>query len=138
MHIDEFIKQHKHTNYCEAIILPNGDIDYATPSHIYKLISLTGKSKDEIDSIMPRTASPLEWLVSYTNCVAVWYDFFRFNSLTEKQKCSLHKLVKSGILIRGIKGVSTDEYYRCKYLEDYTRGLIDVIPSKKQEVYIVN
>lgn len=138
MSIDEFVKQHSHTNYCEAIILPNDNIDYATPSHIYKLISLTGKSKDEIDSIMPPTASPLEWLISYTNCVAVWYNFFRFGNLTEMQKCSLHKLVKSGILIKGIKGISTDEYYRCKSLDDYAKGLIDTVSPKKQEVYIVN
>ena len=95
------------------------------------------KSKEDIDSIMPASASPLDWLVSYMNFVAVWYNSFKFGSLTDEQKNSLQKLVNSGVLSNNITGVSTDEYYRCKYLDDYAKGLIDVIPLEEREFYTV-
>ena len=52
MTLDEFIAQHKHKNYCEIVISPDGDIEYAIPSHLYKLITLSKESKDKLDKMM--------------------------------------------------------------------------------------
>lgn len=42
--IQEWIDSHnkQYTNYCEAIILPNGSIAYAIPSHQIRLKELKG------------------------------------------------------------------------------------------------
>ena len=59
MTCQEFIAQHKHKNYCEIVISPTGDIEYATPSHLYKIIAISGKSKEELKRIIPMRAAPL-------------------------------------------------------------------------------
>lgn len=77
INIEDFIKEHKHICYCEAIIYPDGDITYAVPSHQQALIKITGKTMEELWNIAPLTASPNEWLIDYTKCIAVWYNGFK-------------------------------------------------------------
>ena len=76
MTVNEFLEDYKPQwiNYCEIIILKNGTIEIATPSHTEKLIKLTGEHRDVIYEKMPIDASPTVWLVAYTQCVAVWAD----------------------------------------------------------------
>lgn len=71
--IDEFVANHKHINYCEAIIYPDGYITYAVPSHQQSLIKITNLSMDELENLMPMTAGSIEWLTDYTRCIPVWY-----------------------------------------------------------------
>lgn len=77
INIEDFIKEHKHICYCEAIIYPDGDITYAVPSHQQALIKITGKTIDGLWDIIPQTASPNKWLIDYTKCIAVWYNGFK-------------------------------------------------------------
>lgn len=72
--IEEFIANHKHINYCEAIIYPDGLITYAVPSHQESLIKISNLSREELLDLMPNTAGCVEWLLDYTNCISVWYE----------------------------------------------------------------
>lgn len=77
INIEDFIKEHKHICYCEALIYPDGDITYAVPSHQQALMRIIGKNIEELWDIIPHTASPYEWLIDYTKCIAIWYDGFK-------------------------------------------------------------
>ena len=74
----EYVKQHKHIYYCEAIIYPDGSIEDAVPSHSEKLysvaMSMLGVSRSELYTRMPMIASPVHWCVGATKCIAVWYE----------------------------------------------------------------
>ena len=100
MKVEEYIKEHKGIQcYCEAIIYQNGEIEDATPSHTYKLINISGKSQDELNEMMPLEAVPVAWLVDYTNCVSIWYEFGMLpENLTEEQENTIDILIKEGIV----------------------------------------
>ena len=133
MNVKDYIeKYHDDICYCEAIIYPNGDIEEANPGHTYKLMSVTDKSREELDKIIPNNASPLEWLLGYTNCVAIWYDFFKYGSITKEQLDTIQELVNHGMLSNGITGYYTDEIIRCDLLNKIYKGelSIDSIPDR--------
>lgn len=99
---EEFISNHKYVNYCEAIIYRDGTISYVKPSHIQTLIIETGMSEEEIYDLMPITASPIEWLISYTGCIAVWYDFIKTpKNITKEQIDTINKLVEGKVINLG-------------------------------------
>lgn len=99
--IDYFIENHNYINYCEAIIHRDGEVEYAIPSHIEKLIKITGEYREIIYEKMPVTASPILWLVEYTGCIAVYTDFYyKPEKCTIKQALSLMKLIKNGLVKR--------------------------------------
>ena len=100
MNIQEYIKQHKHINYCEAIIDKDGMIVDVCPNHINTLIIETGLSQDKIDSMMPISCSPIEWLVDYTGCIAVWYEgmILPTTGFTQEQKETVLQLVNHNII----------------------------------------
>lgn len=132
MNVKDYIEQHDSVNYCEAIIFPNGDIEDAIPSHVYKLMSITNLPKDMIDKLMPIDASPIHWLLGFTGCISVWFDFFIYDSITEEQKNTIQELVNHGILKDNIVGNRTDEYSRCILLEKFRNGEIeyDELPER--------
>lgn len=132
MNVENYIKQHNCIHYCEAIIYPDGNIEDATPSHVYKLMSVTHKSKDELDKLIPDDAAPLNWLIGYTKCICVWYDSFMYDSQTNEQLNTIQELVNNNILRDGIKGYYTDEYTRCDLIHKYLIGEIryEEIPMK--------
>lgn len=68
----DFIANHHHIRYCEAVIDKNGLIEYAVPSHLFKLVAVSGKTYDEINEMMPLDASPIHWMVNYTGYISVW------------------------------------------------------------------
>lgn len=137
MNVEDFIKQHTHTGYCEAIILPNGDIHYAVDGHTNDLIRVANKPKRVINKIMPQNASPLHWLVCYTKCVSLWYNFFIYNSMTDAQINTIKELVNHDILANVVEGIFTDELERCDLLNKLYRGEIDIseIPEKPKGEY---
>ena len=99
MTVKEYIKQHNHINYCEAIIYPDGTIEDAIPSHTEKLFRIINISKQKILDIMPEDASPLAWLVDYTNCVSIWFDNgFIPENITKAQINSINELLKHNII----------------------------------------
>ena len=98
--IVSFIKNHKHICYCEAIIDKDGKIAYVRPSHVETLIRETGKSRDEINNLMPLDAAPIKWLIDYTGCVSVWYDYFIIptQGLTKEQEIALKQLSATDVV----------------------------------------
>lgn len=132
MNVKEYIKQHNDKCYCEAIIYPNGDIEDAIPGHTYKLMSITNKSKKELNELMPNIASPLEWLLGYTECIAIWYNFFKYYSIAPEQLNTIQELVNNDVLYNGIVGGYTDEFTRCDLLNKFHKGEIEYneLPEK--------
>ena len=131
--IDEFIKDHKsnYINYFEAIIFPDGHVEYSIPSHTHKLMMIWGvpvtqiyggEKYDELQKLIPVYASPLHWLCNKTNCVVCWYEqsVFPFN-YTQEQVDTFNKLISSGCVYRedggdisiSIEDFVTDEQNRC-------------------------
>lgn len=92
---DKFIEEHTYINYCEAIIYPDGTIEYASPSHIEALIRETKESMENIYNKMPIQASPIEWLSEYTKCIPVWTQGYILpQRISIPQKIALNKLIK--------------------------------------------
>lgn len=99
------IEQHKkkYINYFEAIILPNGKVEYAVPSHQEKLIRIGaekyGVSRCKFIDMCPKDKylDYEEWLCEATECVAVWFDFYR-GKPNEAQKRTLNELYAANIV----------------------------------------
>lgn len=132
MNVKDYIKQQSSYDYCEAIIYPNGDIEDAIPGHVYKLMSITDKTKEELNELIPNNAAPLEWLLGYTKCVSIWYDLFKYDSITTEQINTIQELVNHNILLNGIIGYYTDEFTRCDLLNKFHKGEIEYneLPEK--------
>lgn len=100
MYSDFDLGQHKASEYrydTEVVILPNGKIEYAMPSHTEKLISLTGLHRDVIYDLMPVTASPIHWLVDFTGCISVWNHGHLGMPKSKEQQTSLKLLIREGL-----------------------------------------
>lgn len=74
MKVIEFIHAHQEdeTEECECIILPDGSVEEPLPSHINRLIELTGRDSSWLHAQMDKGMEPLFWLVEFTECLAVW------------------------------------------------------------------
>lgn len=141
MNVKDFINQHNYKNYCEAIIYPNGDIEYAERGHVNKLIEASKKSRDDINKLMPNNASPIHWMVCYTRCVSLWYDFFFYtNKTTNEQFMTIQELVDNGILKETVIGHYTDELERCEAIEKLSNGEItsDQVPPVLNHKLIIS
>lgn len=81
--------------YCEVVIDETGKIHYAHPSHQQFLINQACKklkvNQETLFNMCPEMADWLEWLMQITNCVCVWYDFYK-GKPNELQMRSLEKL----------------------------------------------
>ena len=120
MTLNEFIAQHKHKNYCEIVISPDGDIEYAIPSHLYKLITLLKESKNELDKMMPNRAAPLNWLCEHTKYAVCWYNYFILpKDYTNIQVSIIKTLSDAGIMSNDINGIITMEKSLCESLEKF-------------------
>ena len=136
MTVREFIAQHTDIYYCEAVIAPNGDIEYAVPGHVYKLIEVAKESRDELDRIMPMRAAPLFWLVEHTGYASVWYNQFVLPyHYTNEQIQTLQELCNAGIIADGSTGVVSIEKTTCEILDKFEKtgdeSLFEQMPEKK-------
>jgi len=69
----EFIDLHRENEEeCECIIRPDGEVDEPLPSHINRLIELSGKDSAWLHGHMEKGMEPLFWLVEFTGCMSVW------------------------------------------------------------------
>lgn len=70
----EFIDIHQHDEdeKCECIILPDGNVDEPVPSHINRLIEITGRDSAWLHAQMEKGMEPLYWLVQFSGCMSVW------------------------------------------------------------------
>lgn len=114
MKCQEFIAQHIHKSYCEIVISSTGDIEYAIPSHLYKLMAITGKSKEELKQIIPMRASPLEWLVEYTGYCVCWYSSCILPiGYSKRQIAVIRRLIQHHIMANNIVASITQEKSLC-------------------------
>ena len=98
------IEKHKETyiNYLEVIILPDGTIEYAVPSHQEKLIKIAMSklklTREELFELCPdEYCIPMEWLTKITGCVSVWNEFVG-GEPNEIQKEVIEQLRLEGLL----------------------------------------
>lgn len=70
----EFIDLHRNDEdeKCECIILPDGSVEEPVPSHINRLIEISGKDSAWLHAQMEKGMEPLFWMVQYTGCMSVW------------------------------------------------------------------
>lgn len=90
------------TNYLEVIILEDGTIEYAVPSHQEKMIEIGCKkrniSREEFYNRCPREHwfDVLTWLWMETGAIAVW-DFKIEGKPNKAQLSALGKLKEAGL-----------------------------------------
>lgn len=114
MKCQEFIVQHIHKSYCEIVISSTGDIEYAIPSHLYKLMAITGKPREELKQIIPMRASPLEWLVEYTGYCVCWYSSCILPiGYSKRQIAVIKRLIQHHIMANNIVASITQEKSLC-------------------------
>lgn len=96
----EYVKRHKHINYCEIIINKEGLIAEAHPSHTEFLRMYSGLSQEELMELdIDCRDTPLNTLLKHTGCVAVWYNFYIHNGdLSSKQREALAILIEDNIV----------------------------------------
>lgn len=99
------VEKHKKTfiDYFEAILMPDGSVQYAVPSHQEKLISigkkLFGKSRNDFIAMCPTEKHDcyIEWLCDVTGCVALWNSFV-VGKPNQLQMNKIRELVDAGIV----------------------------------------
>lgn len=99
------MEMHKQTfiDYFEAILLPDGTVQYAVPSHQEKLIKIGMekyvKSRDDFISMCPNEMlfDYMEWLCDTTGCIAVWNRYVVGKPNTFQMK-KIHELINAEIV----------------------------------------
>lgn len=99
------IEKHNQTfiDYFEAVLMADGTVQYAVPSHQEKLIEIGkekyGKSRDDFIAMCPREMyyDYMEWLCEVTGCVAMLSRFVvgKPNSF---QLDKIHELIDARIV----------------------------------------
>ena len=107
IYCDFDIEKHKQTyvNYLEVLILADGKIVYAIPSHQMKAQELCckklGVSLQELGVMCPKDyyCNYLTWLLNICGAVSVWNDFYRTGELglNAKQRSKLEQLKLNGL-----------------------------------------
>lgn len=95
----DYIMQHKHICYCEAILFPDGTIEDAQPSHTERLIAITQIPREELWERIKTWENPLEWMCNYTGCISIWYNmYYATNKPTNKQINTLRVLIDNKVV----------------------------------------
>lgn len=95
---EEFLKNYKHICYFECIMYPDGTLEEAVPSHMYKMCEIYDNTKSimEISDEIPIYLSPLTFMLRKTGCCALWYNSImideRYQKLTEMQRKNINIL----------------------------------------------
>ncbi len=100
------IQKHKKTfiNYLEVLILEDGSIKYAVPSHqmLAEELCITklNITRDELYLMtLNHLGDYMEWLLTQTNSIALWSDGYIAgdNGANAKQLATLRKLKMNGL-----------------------------------------
>lgn len=101
------MEKHKQTyiDYLEVLILEDGKVVYAIPSHQVKAEELCceklGISRQELSDMCPSEyyGDYLTWLLTICSAVSVWNNFYMAgeNGLNAKQKATLRRLKLDGL-----------------------------------------
>lgn len=95
-------------NYLEVVILEDGKVEYAVPSHQEKLIKLAMNklqvTRKELEDLCPQEfyADFTVWLSSISKAVPVWNEFYD-GTPNEKQLETLKLLQQEGLYTGKIK-----------------------------------
>ena len=100
--INDYIKGHDETGYCEALLFPDGRMLDARPSHTEAITREACKmfnvSREEIEKQIPIYAGVIHWLVEYSNIMVMWYNNAIADDITEEQIRSLELLQENRII----------------------------------------
>lgn len=121
--INKFIEFHKahHINYCEAVIYPNGDVEYCIPSHQETLLRICNISKEEFAKRIFSCDEIMIELCNESKCIATWYNMYiNPNEITEKQFESLcllrnNNCIDKTLLLTKEAGYQSDKGVRKYY-----------------------
>ena len=99
------INTHKNNfiNYLEVIILKDGTIKYAVPSHEQFLIQLYidtyNVTREELITLIPIEEIPIRWLIKRLGVISVWYkSIVRPSVITKEQETILKTFVDNEII----------------------------------------
>lgn len=97
---EDFAKQHNHIRYCEVIVLKDGSVEHAHPSHTHKLMNMSGYTQEKLWEMIPITDSPIHYLIDMLEVTSLWYDnlIAPKKGMSEKQKETVGFLIEKGIL----------------------------------------
>lgn len=107
IYCDFDLDKHKQTyiDYLEVLILEDGKVVYAIPSHQQKAIALCCKklnvSRNELNAMCPQEYyfDYLTWLLNICGAVSVWSTRYKTgtNGLNGKQRATLRRLKLNGL-----------------------------------------
>lgn len=94
--------------YCEVVILPDGTIEYATPSHIEKLFEVYAKKHNlSVEDAKQKFIADFDFfdnLMRDTGLMLVWYEYEKHLVIpTEEQRKSLQLLIDNGCVSKDIR-----------------------------------
>ena len=101
------IEKHKQTfiNYLEVVILSDGTIEYAVPSHQEKAIRLACKKlncdRDYFINVVSKdhVSDWYEWLMDIAGVIMVWDRQVHYHNVTQAQIDSLKNLKNAGLYL---------------------------------------
>ena len=105
----------KYSNYLEVLILEDGTVVYAIPSHQEKAMALAcekhGLSRDELVAMCPREyyLDYMVWLLKMSGAIAVWTSGCEAPAVTERQIIALKKLKIMGLYKGSIPKIAGDD-----------------------------
>ena len=131
------IETHKRTfvSYLEAVISPEGVVEYAVPSHTEKLIEIFMKQKGFDDIIKAKKyiiettinngmCSTIEFLTGVTGYISIWFDHYVASDPPTKQQLDkLKELFDNGVYVGPTRDIITPER---EALEQFMRSLKDL------------
>lgn len=106
--IDNFIYNHDPDEswYSQVLIIENGNVLNAMPSHTEALIELYGKKRDVIYNEIPASDETIDYLLDKTKCLAVWYNcVIGYDSVSNSQIDSFKKLISSNVISGSINKI---------------------------------
>ena len=134
LHSSFDIETHKQTfvSYLEAVISPEGVVEYAVPSHTEKLIEIFMKQKGFDDIIKAKEyvikttinnglCSSIEFLTGVTGYISIWFDHYVASDPPTKQQLDkLKELFDNGVYVGPTRDIVTPER---DALEQFMRSL---------------
>lgn len=130
MTLEEFLKHDNNKYYCEIVIKPDGTIEYAEPAHLYKMIRLSGYSKEDLNLKIPTNASPIHWMCEFTGTGCIWYNTFIMpNGITIEQINTMEGLAEAGKIHHDSSGTITSEMSLCNAMLNHELDKIESLAT---------
>lgn len=90
-------------NYLEVMILRDGTVKYAVPSHqlflINKYLEEYNITQDELNHLIPMHEAPLDWLINEMGIVSVWNCLLLFPANpTKEQLKTARELINANLM----------------------------------------